>query len=500
MSVFTVDHKGMAKIYRGRGLARMLFELISNAFDETVQHVYVALRWDAGRVHVVVSDDSPDGFQDLSHAWTLFAESRKKGDASKRGRFNFGEKWVLACFDSAEIISTKGSVRFDMRRGERVVSRSRTDAGSEFTGFVRATRDEYEKAKIQLRSIIPPASVQFMLDDNHIVAPKILLACEEVLPTVTTNDAGELVRTERMTRVELCAKQDSEAAMIYELGIPVMRLPAEDGDAYHINVNQKVPLSVDRDNVSPAYLRRLRSLVVNSMAEVFTETQASEQAVTQGLAEAGTAAIHAVLAKRYGEKRAVYDPSDREANNRLVGEGYTVIPPATFDKETWSAIREAKAAIPSGTISPSPKPYSEDGPTAKRYANPTEGMHCTAAYAEMLALEVCRVVVRVTFVDTSNGFAACCGLTGNHVNVQGVPLPEASLDFNVRRLGVKWFDVPPATTWEVDDLLLDEFGHFRESNHLSENYYHALREFGAKLGVLKLTRPEMFREFMGGVL
>jgi 3-(3-hydroxy-phenyl)propionate hydroxylase len=31
---------------------------------------------------------------DLTHAFTLFAESAKKGDAEKRGRFNLGEKLV----------------------------------------------------------------------------------------------------------------------------------------------------------------------------------------------------------------------------------------------------------------------------------------------------------------------------------------------------------------------------------------------------------------------
>jgi hypothetical protein len=43
----------------------------------------------------------PGRVRDLSHAFTLFAESVKKGDAEKRGRFNLGEKLVLALCDEA---------------------------------------------------------------------------------------------------------------------------------------------------------------------------------------------------------------------------------------------------------------------------------------------------------------------------------------------------------------------------------------------------------------
>ena len=76
-SVFEVDHKGMRQVYRGRGLHRMLYELVSNAFDEKVTRVEVELvLGTSGRtVGVVVRDDSPDGFRDLAEAWTMFAPS-----------------------------------------------------------------------------------------------------------------------------------------------------------------------------------------------------------------------------------------------------------------------------------------------------------------------------------------------------------------------------------------------------------------------------------------
>ncbi len=61
---------------------------------------------------ISVEDDSPDGFRDLSQAYTLFAESYKRDDFGKRGRFNFGEKMVIACCDPVRIVSTTGTVTF----------------------------------------------------------------------------------------------------------------------------------------------------------------------------------------------------------------------------------------------------------------------------------------------------------------------------------------------------------------------------------------------------
>ena len=43
-----------------------------------------------GKAEFVVEDDSPDGFRDLTEAYTIFAESYKKVDPEKRGAFNIG--------------------------------------------------------------------------------------------------------------------------------------------------------------------------------------------------------------------------------------------------------------------------------------------------------------------------------------------------------------------------------------------------------------------------
>jgi hypothetical protein len=105
-SWFDVSRSGLAMLLErrggpGGGKVWMLHELISNAWDaDQVTRVDVTLE-PASRVltRVTVSDDAPDGFADLRHAWTVFAESTRKGDPSKRGRFDLGEKTALALCD-----------------------------------------------------------------------------------------------------------------------------------------------------------------------------------------------------------------------------------------------------------------------------------------------------------------------------------------------------------------------------------------------------------------
>src|SRR5437899_12208262 len=74
----------------------------------------------------------------------------------------------------------------------------------------------------------------------------------------------DMRNTERKTRVNLYERLPGEVAMIYEMGIPIVELG---DDKWHVNVMQKVPLSRDRDNVNPAYLRKIRVGVLNDKFE-----------------------------------------------------------------------------------------------------------------------------------------------------------------------------------------------------------------------------------------
>lgn len=113
LPTFAVDKDGLAKLMSRRGPSFALLELVQNALDEASTRVDLALTYEGrGRARIRVEDDNPDGFADLSHAYTLFADSAKKTDVKKRGRFNLGEKLVIAICDEAVIATTSGTIRF----------------------------------------------------------------------------------------------------------------------------------------------------------------------------------------------------------------------------------------------------------------------------------------------------------------------------------------------------------------------------------------------------
>ena len=83
--------------------------------------------------------------------------------------------------------------------------------------------------------------------------------------------------------------------------------------------------------------------------------------------------------------------------------------------------------------------------------NWTDGMKNIAAYARFLAEELMGVKLVVTVVRTTNNFVACYG--------------SGRLDFNLFRLGHKWFE--QGINEDVDGLLIHEFGHQYSGDHLS---------------------------------
>ncbi len=129
MNWFEVDKEGLAKLVERRGKVFILHELLQNAWDcGKATNVNVSLIPIANKpfAELVVEDDDPDGFRDLSHAYTLFAESEKKSDKKRRGRFNLGEKLVLALCEEASVLSTKGRIAFDKQGRKKSSKNSKT--------------------------------------------------------------------------------------------------------------------------------------------------------------------------------------------------------------------------------------------------------------------------------------------------------------------------------------------------------------------------------------
>jgi len=482
-STFEVNRKGMSQVFGDRSLDKAVLELLSNAQDEHVTRIDVGVEpVGHGLYRIRVEDDSPEGFRNLSDAYTLFAPSYKKSDPTKRGRFNFGEKWVIAACVEASIVTTKGGVRFD--DDGRHFLRKKRKSGSLFEGTIRSNREQFEEAMARLKRVIPDEGVKVTINGETIRRHKPVVSFEESLPTVVSDEEGILKTVVRKAAVDVYEVQEGETASIHEMGVPIV----ETGDRYHYDVRQRVPLSLDRDNVQPSYLKKVRTAVLNHTASLVSGEDASADWVKQGMEQATPEAVVAVMDSLFGEKRATADPSDREAERRLKGQDYEIIPPGAFSKQAWANIRKSNASLPAGRISPSStltrtSKFGVEMDTLD-VKERTPGMRRVEAYAKLVARKCLGVDISVHFTgDPKYAFLACYAQACHR------------LTFNVFRLGRQWFNRPPAITWEIERLLIHELGH-EKGDHLEEAFDDALCEIGAKLSCLKATNPELFVDYL----
>jgi hypothetical protein len=480
MNWFEVDRAGLAKLLERRGKEFALFELISNAWDTNADQIRVEFTPLAGvpKARLVVTDNDPNGFTDLSHAFTLFAESEKKTKSEKRGRFNLGEKLVLAICDEAVIESTQGGVIFD-HKGRHALKKKR-ESGSSVQMTLRMTRAEYDVALAAIRTLIPPGGTATWLNGEGIPMRKPLAEFEATLPTESADADGNLKRTTRKTTVRVYEPFPGETAALYELGIPVV----ETNDKWHVDVQQKVPLNMDRDNVPPSFLRDVRTLVVNALHEKLTKEDANAPWVREATSDSDCApeATETVMTLRFGAQRVAFDPSDPEANSLAVSKGYTVVHGGMMNATEWSNAKKASSILPAGQVTPSPKPYSDGGDPLKLVPEEkwTPGVKRVVRYSEELAFKIMNRSISVRIAsDITWPFAATYG--------------AGQLTFNLGRLGHAFFD---GGLRAVDELLIHEFGHEYSDNHLDEKYHDALCRLGSKLADLARNDPGFFSEFM----
>ena len=468
---FEINRAGLAKILQRKGKEFAIFELIQNAWDEDgVTEVIVKLVPDGtpGYACLVVIDDAPNGFDDLTHAYTLFAESRKKADPEKRGRFNIGEKLVLALAREAKIVTTTGTVTFNKNGRRR--SATAMAAGSMVEMVIKMTKDEVDTAVQACQKLIPPKGILTTVNQTTLITTPPKAQFDAALLTEVADQEGYLVRSTRRTAVQVYPANDSCPAAIYEMGIPVCEIDGK----YIFNVCQKVPLTMDREEVLPQFRKQLAVAALNNLRD----TLDTEDANTAWAAEAITSpdvepdAVKAYLTQRFGEKRVIYDPSDPEANSLATSQGYTVITGGALSRAAWDNVRSSSAALPAGQVTPSPKPYSESGKPLN-LVPPDAGMSEVAAYAGRFARIVLGTEITVRFAaEVTWPYAATYG--------------PGDLTFNMGRLGRAWFNLKD-NRQEIDELLIHEFGHHFSIDHLSSEYHEALCRIGARLAAATRT-------------
>ncbi len=475
--MFRVDVAGLRRKFAHRSKKFLLYELYQNAVDEDVTRVVIELTPMPGgeRCRLVVEDDSPEGFKDLTHSYTLYADSTKLHNPEQRGIWNLGEKLVLAFCTQATIASTRGTVRF--QDGRRFHSGARRLRGTRFEGEILMNAQEYETCCQGMASLIPPAAIEVSFNGSRLQAPPYVKEFTTTLPTTIGDREGGIRRTRRKTIVRLYEPGEKTAGWIYEMGIPVV----VSGTRWHCDVQQRVPLNMQRDNVTPAYLQELRVAVLNATHDLLDEDD-----VLKDWARAATndrrcvpEATTRALDLRFGERRVSYDPSDREANKKAMAEGYSVVHGGSLSKQEWSNAREAGAIQPAGQVTPSRReePIGEGQPVQI-----TPEIAMVEAYIHRIAPRLIGHDVTVRIVDKPTWMVAATFARGG-----------AELTLNLGTLGSPFFQ---DRSWEglqrINELLIHEFAHEYTSDHFTTKFHDSVGMLGARLANLALRAPEVF--------
>jgi len=474
-SWFEIDKKGLQQIQNDKNKFFIIKELVSNSFDEDINKCVLTLDFDKDKeLFVNVLDDSKDGFKDLKDSYTMFAPSYKKGIVTKRGRFNVGEKFALSMFRTACITSTTGRVTF-LEDGTRKKTYTKIDKGTLFMGKLpKINKSQYEDLINQSQNIIPPKDVEFLVNGKVIDRLPTYKSFIEELPSITKDDEGNLVKTKRKTEIELF-KTDEH--FIYEMGIPVVSTDI----GFSINVNQKIPLSKDRDNVSPSYLKKLKTYILNHTSSDLSEEETKSSWVQEALENADTHAVKDVIDVRYGDDAVVFDVTDHEANKKAFADDKNVITGGSFNSQVWDNIRRTRDdyedfAKPSGSIgkyaSPNMSGTRPDELLDK--SKITKEMKQVISLAKKLHKKLFNQELNVEIFNEK-------GLGGNRLLATYCKGYSGSdLSFYYKTLGKDWFNLQNNKV-KIMELIIHEFGHFYSGDHLSERYYDGLCEIGAKL-------------------
>ncbi len=478
---FDVDADGFRALQEGREPWALAKEPIANSFDEhKVTRVEVTLTPHArGRVLMTIVDDGP-GFASFKDAWTLYADTYKRRAAATRGRFNRGEKELLAVATWGKIATTCGTVEFD-RYSRREYPRRKTEGGTIVEVVVVPwTLAQMEDTIRRLRDFMPPANIKsYVVNGFEVVrrAPDYR-ASGVRLETVLDEGDGVLRKVTRTTDIEVHRETPARSALM-EMGIPVVSL--EDlGVPYLIDVQQKVPMSPERDAVRPSYLQDVLAEVLNVVASDMTEEEANASWINLAIKDPRTtpATVGLVKQKRVGNA-LILSAANPLAAERAIAAGYGVLSTRGWDPEVVERFREDAGWQSTAQVFPAPTPSTDYEPVDE-----TPGMKRWREFVQQLAAVAFGRSADVEFVRLEGAWAVAeCGARSGIVTVY------------VNRLNRSFFD---GETYNQIVLALHEIAHLGDGN--GNPYVLHDEKWGervAKAGATLATTPELLKVLRG---
>ena len=434
---FAVSAEGLRQLNASRPPWSLVKELIQNAWDEAPKATRCDVTVTAGSESttvVTVEDDGP-GFKEISDAWTLMADTPKRGDPGKRGRFNLGEKEIVAVALTGEIETMGTTVTFPATGG-RTTTPNKRKRGTLVTVTMPWDREQAQELRSQLRRF-RPTDCRLTIDGQEIERREPLASRNTTLRTVTQQAPGyPITETRRKTVIDILEQADPDNAWIYEMGIPIQitTLP------FDVDVHQKVPMPPNRNTVSAGYLQAITTEALNAMHRELPEEAFSENWVRSAVEDKRIedTAVKAVKKNRYGE-RAVIWSSDTDANMRAAEAGYQVIHPRAMSH------RERKVMTAKGGLVSAKQDFGRK-PEVQKPASSNTVRRAFADWTRQIA-RILNLRPSVEYVSApESNFIAQCAMSGN----------KHTLRFNTSYCSDQWLAERGA---EQLELIIHELAH-----------------------------------------
>ena len=463
---FEIDTEGFKIQMSEMKLWRLIQEIISNSFDEkAVTEIICNISENAEYQIVVDVKDNGTGFRDSRDIYTLFKDSYKRVNKNQRGRYNLGEKQFFARAVSGWVKTGNRLVEFqdDTRRISKI---------PEIKGaLVHAVFDKEDETLgetiVWVRKLAVPNGKQLIINGVS-VEPKIFVKKFKArLPTVIAQGANQkLLRRIEETDVFLYRKDEQEKPIIYELGCTVEEISQD--LKWHVDVQQKIPQTTERNVISDAYLQRLYAVIIENVIDLINEDGSGANYISEALKTTDVKTSKQVLEKRYGTDNVMIASSDYRENERAQEAGVYLIKSGQLDQEVVQNLKEQ------GVIKYASKEFSTSGWESAVDVEPTEKMVWFAKVCQAVARDVIKKEIRVTFCRTER--------TNSPADYTQM---GCRLRFDVKFCGgKKFFDEFSA---KAIGLLVHELAHDKLGNndgyaHFSHEYIHEMQRIAGLIG------------------
>jgi hypothetical protein len=329
---------------------------------------------------------------------------------------------------------------------------------------------DYNEMLKFIENYLPPKGIVFEVNGKQINYIKPFFIAEDTLPT-QNEIGGQLRDTQRKTEIHI-HKRDIN--FLYEMGIPIVEIDCP----YSIDVQQKVPMSVDRESVKPSYLKQVFAIVLNRVVDDVQAEKSSESWIRIGSGDKRITeeTMQKIVEKRFGDRVVVANPQDPIANDDAISSGYRVIQGRELSKEEWDNIRQHELIKSSTAV------FGKGFATDVKEYEPTDNMKKVAELSQRIAKRFLRRDILVNFYTSRQSSVSAsygCGV----------------LSFNVTRLGKTFFDVPVSV--RTIDLIVHELGH-EAGMHTEKEYHKLITKLAGELTMTALNDPIFFELKEGG--